>query len=186
MNKQEFLGMMESDSKLWETAETSAEGDKVVKTIDIPWGIGKTTVTLEGIGNVNGRRAAFSSFGEYIRGLVNDRISDDAITARAEQAAEKVSETSDRFIAIAGTSPVTTEEAFNKNPIPSFDEVGLQDQDPATRLTKLRRGCDLARAYIDDTTTEIKALEAYMEIINASGNKKPPLSDSQEAVEGES
>ncbi len=186
LNEKDFLNMMQSDSKLWETAESETKGDKLVKTIYIPWGIGETTVTLEGLDNVNGRRAAFSTYGEYIRGLVDNQISEESITARAEQAAARASDSADRQPDTTGPSPQDTEAIFDTETVPSFEINGTLPANPADKLAELKRRCTAAAAYITETHIEINALEAYMEIINASGNKKPPSDDSQTAVEEES
>lgn len=187
MNENEFLALMQSDSKLWDYATTTHNKDgSIDKTLQIPWGIGEITVTLEGMDNVQGRRAAFNSFGDYIRGLINDKTSDDAITARAKQAAARVGEKSDSLIDSTGTRPEEPETIFDSETVETYDDPTLQIADPAARLTNLRRAIDRARKFIDSTETEMKALEAYMEIINASEHKKTPLSDSQAASDWES
>ncbi len=52
MNANEFRSIMHSDQKLWDLAETIAEGpNSITKAIEIPFGIGRREVTLEGIGD---------------------------------------------------------------------------------------------------------------------------------------
>ena len=91
MNEREIMGIMQSDMQLWEQAVTTDEGEGVItKTLDLPWGIGPFNVTLEGMTNAEKRRAAVASFGETIRAAINDKIGDEAITARANQAVATV------------------------------------------------------------------------------------------------
>lgn len=90
MEIKDALDIMNSDFKLWEAATEKPLGAGVVeKTINLPWGIGETTVTLEGMNDSNKRRAAVGAYGEYIRGLINERTNDEAIESRARQAAAK-------------------------------------------------------------------------------------------------
>lgn len=90
MDKQEALNSMNSDHRLWEKAETKdLGGGRIEKVLTLPWGIGETRVTLEGMTDAGKRRAAVSGYGEYIRGVIEEAISDDAVTARAEQAAAR-------------------------------------------------------------------------------------------------
>lgn len=167
MNEIEFLQIMQSDSKLWDYAETVQDGGAVTKTLQVPWGIGEVSVTLEGMGDVNGRRAAFSAFGEYIRGLVNDRISEEAITARAEQADKRTGATSDRQPDSTSPSPEESAEILSKEAVEAHDGPSTYSADPSIRLVELRAASDRAKAFIESTETEVRALEAYMEIINA-------------------
>ena len=77
MTEQELQQILNSDMKLWELAETiEASDNAVTKVLDLPYGIGITEVTLEGLSDGSKRREACGSFGEYIRGLVNTAIGD--------------------------------------------------------------------------------------------------------------
>ena len=90
MEIKDALDIMSSDFKLWESATSEDLGNgSVAKTITLPWGIGEYTVTMEGMNDANKRRAAVGAFGEHIRGVINDRINDEAITGRAQVAAAK-------------------------------------------------------------------------------------------------
>ena len=89
MNKEDALDLMQSDMKLWDTAKKQVKGNKVEVTLDLPLGIGEHTVTLEGMDNAQGKRNAVGAYGEYIRGLIDEQINDEAVTARAKAAAAR-------------------------------------------------------------------------------------------------
>lgn len=90
MDKMQALDIMNSDFKLWEAAtETPIAQGVVEKTIDLPWGIGPVTVRMEGMNDAAKRREAVGAYGEYIRNLIDDRINDESVTARAKAAAAK-------------------------------------------------------------------------------------------------
>lgn len=88
MEVKDALDIMNSDFKLWEKAESEdLGGGKVVKTLTLPWGIGEVKVTLEGMTDADKRRQAVAGYGNYIRDLINEATADEAIEARARQAA---------------------------------------------------------------------------------------------------
>jgi len=90
METQELLSIMQSDMKLWDKASTEEVGPgKVVKTLDLPYGIGEYSVTLEGLNDADKRRSALASYGAHIRQIVKERIDDEAVTARAKAAAAR-------------------------------------------------------------------------------------------------
>lgn len=90
MEIREVLDIMNSDFKLWEQATSEdLDGGRVAKTIILPWGIGEYRIVLEGMTNADTRRGAVSAYGDHIRGLIDDRINDQAITSRAQVAASK-------------------------------------------------------------------------------------------------
>lgn len=174
MTETEFLAILASDSKLWELAGTNVNEDGMTKTLDIPWGIGKIEVTLEGVDNAAGRRAAFSAFGDYVRGLVDDKTSDDAVTAKAEQALARAGSEPDRLpdsgrTGIGRPAPLPDQETMA-----TYDVPATLSADPANRLSELRRAVRGAEDFVAKTLVEIKALEAYVEIINASAHKEAP------------
>jgi len=90
LSKREAIDLMNSDMKLWDAATTVDNGKgTLVKSLDLPFGIGETNVTIEGLTDAGKKRNAVSQFGEYIRGLIKERIDDEAVTARAKAAAQK-------------------------------------------------------------------------------------------------
>lgn len=90
MNINDALDVMQSDMKLWDTAKKKGlKGGKVEVTLDLPWGIGVHTVTLEGMDNAEGKRKAVGVYGNYIRDLIKEQTDDEAVTARAKAAAAR-------------------------------------------------------------------------------------------------
>jgi len=86
----DILDIMNSDFKLWEHAtDTPADNGGVTKTLHLPWGIGDVTVTMEGMTDAGKKREAVGAYGNYIRQLIDERINDDAVTARAKAAAAR-------------------------------------------------------------------------------------------------
>jgi len=45
----DILDIMQSDMKLWEAADREQVGGNLVLKIILPWGIGETLVTMEGM-----------------------------------------------------------------------------------------------------------------------------------------
>lgn len=81
---------MQSDMKLWEKAsKEQAGGNNLKLTLDLPWGIGPYTVTMEGLKDAQAKRNAVGAYGAHIRGLIKERIDDEAITSRAKAAAAR-------------------------------------------------------------------------------------------------
>jgi hypothetical protein len=110
MDIQETLDCMNSDYKLWSKAESQElPGGRVVKTLNLPWGIGDVVVTLEGLNDAGKRRDAVGSYGEYIRGVIEEAISEDAVTARAQQAAARTKQDD------SGDSPIYSGEPRVRN-----------------------------------------------------------------------
>ena len=91
MEIKDALDIMSSDFKLWERASSEELGNgNVAKTINLPWGIGDYTVTMEGMTDATKRRDAVGAFGAHIRGVIKDRINDEAIVGRAQVAAARL------------------------------------------------------------------------------------------------
>ena len=71
MNEQQLHAILQSDMKLWETAETTMDNEgTITKVIDLPYGIGEYSVTIEGVTNAEKRRAAVTGFGGSVRDVV--------------------------------------------------------------------------------------------------------------------
>jgi hypothetical protein len=133
MNEQEALALMQSDMSLWEKATTVELGDgRQEKTIEgWPWGIGTITVTLEGLTDGVKRREAVGQFGEYIRAVVDERINDEAITLRAQQAAahNKQADSGDSMAVDTHRVPEPADEAA---PLPAASPAHEGDAEGAT------------------------------------------------------
>lgn len=87
--EQELSEVLNSDFKLWEFAETEESGTSITKSLNLPYGIGEVTVTLEDVHDATTKRGAVEAFGDYVRGLVKQRTDDEEVTARAEAARQK-------------------------------------------------------------------------------------------------
>lgn len=187
MDAATLRGILQSDMKLWDAAITTEEdGSALTKVLDLPYGIGHTEVRLEGITDGAKRRDAVQSFGNYIRGVVEDAIGEESVTARAAQAAARVSEETDS--GVDGRGQLSGPEAAQEDgqvTVPAFDVITSGHSDPSHRLADLKRGVIHAKAYIDKATREIAALEAYEEIMNASAHKKTPQPVKGTTSEGE-
>jgi len=145
MNEEQLKKILHSDMKLWEAAQEE-DGEKF---LELPFGVGRVAISLEGIDDGAKRAAAVGSFGDYIRGRVADRISDEGITARVGSKAAR--------------APVD-------EPVTDVDAA----QDPMDRLKTLRQGRIEADQYIKSAAKEIAALTAYEEIMNASPDTETP------------
>lgn len=181
--KREFLNLMNHDTKLWNMAEKVMDGSNMILTLrNVPWGIGDLEVTLEGMDNAIAKRNAVGAFAQYIRSEVDERINDEAVTARAAQdaafARANASELSmdrgnDRGSAGVAGAGAQVQEVANQKAVSPFGQIEALGSHPATRLSDLRRFVEQAEAviaeardYIAKYNKEIKALEAYMRVLN--------------------
>jgi hypothetical protein len=180
MNKNDWLDIMQSDNKLWELAEKqdNSEGGITLTLRGIPWGIGDVEVNMEGLEDAGKRRQAVGAFAGYIREVIDEKIDDEAVEARAAQAAALASPDPSELLVDVGEhqgargvggkgEPVQT--MAREETVPSFEQPTTGQTDPAVRLSVLRDGVQRAQSYIASASTEIKALEAYEAIMqNAS------------------
>jgi len=192
MNAEQLRAILQSDFKLWEAATSKDESPtSVTKVIDLPYNIGITTVTLEGMDDANKRRSALAGFGDYIRGLVDNAVGEESITARARQKAARDgdrdggqsdgggSHTSRR----GRTFPIKAEEILDPEAMASPDATAFGPEDMAFRAEFLRTNILGLLEELDDNQRELRGLEAFLEVYNASTHKKTPSTDS--ALEGE-
>ncbi len=123
-----LTGRLLIETELIQTADIVVVGDGgVEKTITLPWGIGEHTVTLEGMNDAGTRRGAVSTYGEYIRGLIDERINDESVTSRAQAAVGRSEQAdSEDSIGVSGglgvrnetvqaQSGATTEEVYQES-----------------------------------------------------------------------
>ena len=174
MNKVEALSKMNSDMQLWEAADSKDLGNgKVEKTINLPWGIGVTSVVLEGMTDASKRRSAVGAYGDYIRGVINDKIGEENVTARAQQKAASLSEDSSRETDSresdnGGAHESERQETADKEPVQTPQAVTGGELEPDARLADLQKRVGEANNFIQRAKKEIAALEAYVEIMNNS------------------
>jgi len=182
MNEKQLQGILNSDMKLWELAETSEEGDVVTKTLDLPYGIGKTEVRLEGITDGVKRRTAVQGFGDYIRGVVEERIGEESVTARAKQAAAKVSTNASYVPDGGGDDPFrpggplggAAETIPDKETVASPNVVTFDHTQMANRASAIRERLEIYAEDMDTLRRELKGIEAYLEVYDAPAHKKTP------------
>jgi len=160
MNQADLQDILQSDMKLWESA-TQQEGKEgsLTLAIDLPYGIGIVEVTFEGIKDAGTRRGAVESWGNYIRGQVEDKTSDEAIAAKAARAKMKL----DDAAAARGGDLSTPQPAVPA----AAGQVILLDDVP--------QQIDLIREAIKDLTVklhvlkrQLAGLEAYLEVFDGT------------------
>ena len=181
ISKADTLALMQSDMKMWETAETEElGGGKVKKTINLPFGIGEVSVTLEGMTDGIKRRGAVSSYGEYIRGIIDECINDEAITARAQQDVAAARGAADRLhdedaASAGGGSPVP-----NAPPVPAHGEVFIPTAETiVVRIDDLERELRDCEARSRTLRRELNALNAFKEVLDGqeADQAEPTTSD---------
>jgi len=169
MNAVELNEILQSDMKLWDIAEktTNDKGQLIVKT-ELPHGIGEFVITFEGVTNGLKRRAAAEQWAANIRGAIDEAVGDEAVTARAEQAAARAGGDAGEL------SPATGNDRDGSTPIPDSASVQAHEEhaDPVgedipSRYARLsgEHAALIARQRVIER--ELKALTAYMEVINA-------------------
>lgn len=188
MNKEELLNIMQSDFKLWERAveEEVSEG-VITKTLNLPYGIGEYSLTFEGMNDAGARRNAVGIFGECVRKEIENKIDDDSVTARAAQKAARVGQDSSRVLGEVrdDSEGGQKEDVAAANGAPAVVESGSADF--ATILSGLRRGIAEYERQLTVWRREAKALEAALEIMNASedtGKAETNKPDSNEPGSG--
>lgn len=173
MNEQELNSILQSDMALWENASTEpSESGSITKVIDLPYGIGRTEVTLGGMDNAIGKRAALSAFGDYIRELIRDRTDDEAVEARAKQAAARAkSEDSEDSVqgspqGVSDTASVqeAVEESGEAHEVYAPESTGLRETLTTRRLT-LTEGIKEAEANLAVWRIELRAIEMALDVL---------------------
>jgi hypothetical protein len=172
MEIKDALDIMNSDFKLWEHADDEPlAGGKVQKTIDLPWGIGKHVVIMEGMNDATQRRAAVSSYGEHIRDVIKEQISDENITSRAQIAAARAeSNDSGDSPSVSGEQRVrdesvqeeTTEAAIEAHEEDAEVDGGWRETLVARRASLIGR-IERLTVIFDGVLLEIKGVEAALE-----------------------
>lgn len=169
ISKAEIIGLMQSDMKMWDSAATKDLGDgKIMKTIVLPYGIGETTVTLEGITDAGKRRNAVAGYGEYIRGLIDEQINDEVITSRAQQAAQEASERASSLHDTDGVGGVQRAPVPREETVPSHGEIFIPTRETiGGRLDELERQLRDHQTAVRVRSAEIAGLRAYKGALDA-------------------
>ena len=179
MNEQELQSILNSDMKLWDRAETIEEGTTLIKVLDLPYGIGRTEIRLEGIDDAIKRRGALESFGEYIRGIVENKIGEESITARAQsKAALAGPAASDNY---GGRAPTVETEpggapTFSKSAMAPLDAFDFSAEALASRRDELSKLGDDYTGRLEALRLQIQAVDAVIELYKdgSSTHKKTP------------
>lgn len=194
MDADKLRGILNSDFKLWSEASTAVDEGVVTKTILLPHGIGEFTLVFEGADNAQGRRNAAGIWGKSIRDAVDNAVGEESVSARAAQGAARTStndgddgrrSSTDAHDAAAAT--ILAAEAVS-----TFGEVTSSYAVACDKLDGYTRRRNEAAKLIKGLDLEIKALQAYMEVMNAQEvqdkeNRTPSGEVSSEAFpDGES
>lgn len=171
---------MQSDMKMWDSAKTEDLGNgKIRKTIVLPYGIGETTVTLEGITDAGKRRNAVAGYGEYIRGLIDEQINDEVITSRAQQAAQAAGERASELHAGDGIDRQVAAEVPRTEAVPAHGEIFIPTRETiGGRLDELRRQLRDLKTKVGVCEAEIAGLTAYKGALDAQQIQTKTPSDS--------
>lgn len=175
LSKREAIDIMQSDMKLWDTATTEVQKDgTIVKSLHLPFGIGETSVTLQGLTDAGKKRHAVTAFGEYIRGLIEERIDDDAVTARAKAAAAKAEQADSADSPSSGSGPERVREPTVQAPVDEEADqaheadvgqaLGLGETLAAQRAT-LREQIGRAEDNLAKWRRELTAVEAGLDAL---------------------
>lgn len=165
------LDLMQSDMKLWDHAEKEIVGEgRMALTLNLPWGIGQHTVTLEGLSNAQGKRNAVGAYGEHIRAVIKERIDDEAVTARARQAAarrEPVDSTDST--SSSGAEPVQDQQAVQAETV---QEAGQAYSQTSHTLVGSREALVAERTAVENRIGNIertlKGLHRELRVIDAA------------------
>lgn len=168
MNESELIGILHSDMKLWEKAVTSAHEKGIAKTLELPYGIGETTVVFP-----EDNLGAVQTYGGMVRGWVKEARGEEALEAKRLErlAAEAQAEgTVEDAGSAAGTElgdgpgddQVVAEEA-----VPPSTKIISQAEAMASAADDLRRGIAEREHDVRIMRRELKALEAALEVFNA-------------------
>jgi hypothetical protein len=170
VNQDELRAVIQSDFKLWEQSGTVTEGGTITKVVDLPYGIGHYELIFEGIKNAETRRNAAAIWGQSIRDVVDSAIGDEAVTSRAAQAAARASEDDgqDGRLINGHQNDARSAEVPTETSVPTLSSAPAISSDPSSQLDDIRRRRDEYLRIAKGLDLEIKALAAYVEVMNAS------------------
>lgn len=172
LTENETLNIMHSDFAVWSTAEKKDVGPGAVElTLVLPWNIGRRSVTLEGLTNAEAKRNAIGTYGDLVRGWIDERISDEAVESRAVQAAAKAEQVDssdsveERGRILTDASP---EAQADSGPTTAYHEHADGDGGLRETLTarRIEVAAELQRAdeIFDRCTRELAMIDAALEV----------------------
>jgi hypothetical protein len=170
MNEQELNAIMQHDLKLWDSAVVELDKSGVMsRTLDLPHGIGPYTIIVGKYNDFNAmqRRDAVGQFGEAVRAAIKDRIDDEAVTARAQQAAARAMPPADPVPPLNRSNTGRSGEVPAEAPVPSFEEAVFTREGVTRQLHARRQRFAELNQQLITLEKEIKALTAMEAILNA-------------------
>lgn len=178
MTPSELNSIIQSDFKLWEKADTVQDGGTITKRLVLPHGIGDFQISFEGVNNAEGRRNAAAVWGDAVRNEVDNKIGDESVTARAAQRAAQAGEDTSRYTGPGepDKDDAGPEEVSAKDSVQTHGEVATFSTDPSDRYDELVRYRGQLADKIKGLDIEIKALGAYMEVLNAQEDSETQAS----------
>ena len=193
---EEIQSIMQSDMKLWETADTEQPTPtSITKSLNLPYGIGETSVTLEGLTDAGSKKGAVAGYGDYIRNLIRDRTDDEAVEARAKQAAARAEQADIENGVYVGTAGVPS-ASLTQAPVQGAAQAHQEDAGEhagigATLIAQraeLRGRVNKAQANLATWRRELNALEAAcaaLEVDDAPTDSRAPEQSPAREVEQE-
>jgi hypothetical protein len=170
---EDFYSRMQSDENMWNMAEISQEDGRTVRIVQVPFGVGPIGVAYEE-GDVNQRRSAHAELGAQIRAAVEDKIGEDAVTARAEQAAAKASYDADNILVDSG----------GDNRASGVGVIASGPEAVARRRGWVQDEIERVAKNLDALRGELRGLDAYVEVMNAQEDTEETSSGETEETEG--
>ena len=186
MTIDELRAILQSDFSLWEQSQTLDEDEKgLTKTVMLPYNIGQFTIRFEGINNAETRRGAVAAWGDSIRDAVETAIGEESVSARAAQKAARASydDGGDGGLGSPDTHDAREEAVVEKEAVQASISPPTLSAEPSDRLNELIGFRNDLTKRIKGLDLEIKALTAYVEVLNECS--QPDKVSSVEGVEGD-
>ena len=189
MNEEALREILQSDFKLWEAASTNllaGASNRLVKEIDLPYDIGPFSVTFEGVKDAASRRDAVAEFAATVRNEIDNRIGEAAVTARAAQRPSRVGSITSELHGPDGPHPFVSEAMAGPKAIPAYGQGSFTiSDDPVTRLDELREEYGVCTARATAIKREIRALEAYVQVMEEEADAQEVQREEEGEVQGE-
>ena len=174
--------ILQSDFKLWEASSTTEDGDTLVKSVLLPHGIGQFELSFTGVTNGASRKAAMEVWGATIRDAVDNAVGDEAVTARAAQAAALAGAPTDTIYAGRGASTRGPEKVSDKETVPAHESLVIPSGDTISDLIDgVRTRIADNKKALDRDSRELRALLAFKEALDYEDITEVPT-DSADAT----
>ncbi len=178
MNEEQLRAILHSDMKLWDAcAEENGE-----RFLELPHGIGRVAISMEGIDDGQKRAAAVGSFGDYIRSQVENKIGNEAISSRAKQkAADNLDRDGEDVVGSGddnspgGVARATGQvsEVFDQEAMATPNVLTTGPEELARQTDELRERIALTESHLDTLRFQLRAGMVLLEMYNdAPKNEK--------------